>query len=682
MEREMSDQSTALQAIFNRIEAGNRLSQRDLQMLVAAVRSQQMTIATGDRAVAIGGSADGAVIVTGDRNVVITGANVEAILALQGRRPRSEKLLIQEVQNEVAARLKQSLHNQVFIHLEMQQGSEQVKRPWDSEIKIGDQPTESLSETTDILQVFDRADVAGKLLILGAPGVGKTTTLLELAKEICERANEDSEFPIPVLVNLSSWKGASQLISDWLVGELKLKYGVKNEIGRKWVENSQLLPLLDGLDELDSSLHIPCVHALNQFINSTYRPSGIVVCSRQDEYSNFKTKLQLNGAVSLQALNTKQIQEYLSFISRQDIWNFIQTDPNLTELVRTPLFLSILVLIYKQISIGELKSLSSRKESIKYLLNACITRMLMRNSINNLELKNRIYSQRKSENWLIWLAQEMQFRSRFEFLIEDIQPDLVALTAAQDKILSARVALILVCLLILAGIFSGKIFSLGGIFIFGLIVISILSFYGLIFSLLEDKIIIGENYKWEWKNLNIQIVTLSLIVLFVLIILNSLNIGGASIPTVGILFPILLNQLRHCLVIVSVDTKLIPNQGIWRSLKNSFDILLIFILSFGISGATFWYFGLDLIGAIIGIAGCFLGVAFGFKIGGEACIRHFFLRLILSLKGYTPWNYARFLNYATDRLSLQRVGGRYRFIHRLLQEHFAAMSLEQVKGDR
>jgi hypothetical protein len=63
--------------------------------------------------------------------------------------PRSEKLLIQEVQNEVAARLKQSLHNQVFIHLEMQQNSEQVKRPWDSEIKIGDQPTEFLSETTE-----------------------------------------------------------------------------------------------------------------------------------------------------------------------------------------------------------------------------------------------------------------------------------------------------------------------------------------------------------------------------------------------------------------------------------------------------------------------------------------------------------------------------------------------------
>jgi len=47
-----------LQTIFDRIEAGKRLSKQDLQTLVVAVRSQQVTIATGDRAVAIG--ADGA----------------------------------------------------------------------------------------------------------------------------------------------------------------------------------------------------------------------------------------------------------------------------------------------------------------------------------------------------------------------------------------------------------------------------------------------------------------------------------------------------------------------------------------------------------------------------------------------------------------------------------------------
>jgi hypothetical protein len=33
----------------------------------------------------------------------------------------------------------------------------------------------------------------------------------------------------------------------------------------------------------------------------------------------------------------------------------------------------------------------------------------------------------------------------------------------------------------------------------------------------------------------------------------------------------------------------------------------------------------------------------------------------------------RFLNYTTDRRFRQRIGDRYRFIHTLLQDHFAAM---------
>jgi len=36
-----------------------------------------------------------------------------------------------------------------------------------------------------------------------------------------------------------------------------------------------------------------------------------------------------------------------------------------------------------------------------------------------------------------------------------------------------------------------------------------------------------------------------------------------------------------------------------------------------------------------------------------------------------PWNYARFLNFCTEKLLLQRVGGRYRFVHKLVQDYFA-----------
>lgn len=76
-------------------------------------------------------------------------------------------------------------------------------------------------------------------------------------------------------------------------------------------------------------------------------------------------------------------------------------------------------------------------------------------------------------------------------------------------------------------------------------------------------------------------------------------------------------------------------------------------------------------------------VYFGFQEGGgKALAQHFSLRLILYFNNLIPWNYAQFLNYCTQRRLLQRVGGRYRFIHRLLQKHFVTMSLEKGKGDR
>jgi NB-ARC domain len=71
-----------LQAVVDRLEAGEDLSKQDLQILATAVQSGQILSTTGERAVAVGGSADGATIVTGNGNIVIPGANVESILNL------------------------------------------------------------------------------------------------------------------------------------------------------------------------------------------------------------------------------------------------------------------------------------------------------------------------------------------------------------------------------------------------------------------------------------------------------------------------------------------------------------------------------------------------------------------------------------------------------------------------
>ena len=56
--------------------------------------------------------------------------------------------------------------------------------------------------------------------------------------------------------------------------------------------------------------------------------------------------------------------------------------------------------------------------------------------------------------------------------------------------------------------------------------------------------------------------------------------------------------------------------------------------------------------------------------GGEAVSRHLVLRFLLVCNGSTPWNYVGFLDHATARILLRKVGGGYAFTHRMLQEYF------------
>ena len=65
-------------------------------------------------------------------------------------------------------------------------------------------------------------------------------------------------------------------------------------------------------------------------------------------------------------------------------------------------------------------------------------------------------------------------------------------------------------------------------------------------------------------------------------------------------------------------------------------------------------------------------------IGGSACLSHLTPRVILWREGAMPLNYVRFLEYATERIFLRRVGGGYSFVHRLVQEHFAKHEQELI----
>ncbi|GHO90136.1 hypothetical protein KSF_001840 [Reticulibacter mediterranei] len=70
-----------------------------------------------------------------------------------------------------------------------------------------------LAPGTSLLSVYDEAEE--ELLILGAPGVGKSTLLLDLAVQLVDRASVDPAHPLPVILRLSSWAVSQPTIAEY-----------------------------------------------------------------------------------------------------------------------------------------------------------------------------------------------------------------------------------------------------------------------------------------------------------------------------------------------------------------------------------------------------------------------------------------------------------------------------------
>lgn len=337
---------------------------------------------------------------------------------LSSQEKRSRTKLLVEIKSRLADRLAQSLHHVAFIDLDKENQPGQVTRPWDLEVKFAHRTPVPLPPGTSALDVFDDQMVAGKLLILGAPGAGKTTTALQLAQELVVRAEASLGMPVPILLDLSSWKENDCPLAGWLVRELKHKYDVRQDIGERWIEERYLLPILDGLDEVKPQYQEACVAAINQFQQESH-PPYLVVCCRQAEYENYGVKLELHAAVSLRPLTDEQIHGCLVAAKCPQLYERLRHDAELADLARSPLLLSMMVLAERQGA-----ETSRQSDTVKAppdlrssLLQAYLSAALARTN------KQSGYPDERIVGWLACLARQLKQRGQTDFLIENLQPD-------------------------------------------------------------------------------------------------------------------------------------------------------------------------------------------------------------------------------------------------------------------
>jgi hypothetical protein len=292
-------------------------------------------------------------------------------------------------------------------------------------------------------------------------------------------------------------------------------------------------------------------------------------------------------------------------------------------------------------------------------------------------VKQKPPTDRQTQMWLNWLAQQLEEQSQTEFLIENIQPSWLPFNNLRKAFHVGVEIITKVTVGLTFGIIILSTDGLTNSLILGVIV-------GVTTIKSNSKINIFEAIKWsaEKAKTALRLVLICWFISSILIDVPIAMVIGKTDKLIGgaivtLIFMLILGLIAGFYAF-DVEEKKVPNQGIWKSAIYAVSLGLMggltagLILGLGgwlINGLTFGVkigFGTSLIGGLI----------LGLNRGGIACIQHFILRLILYFNGYIPWNYAQFLNYCTERMFLQRVGGRYRFIHKMLQDHFAQMEFE------
>ncbi|MCP4362761.1 MAG: NACHT domain-containing protein [Chloroflexi bacterium] len=656
---------------------------------------------------------------------------------------RKQQILLQKVEHFwVQGVLETAVHDAVLLDLGRERCDTVVAHPWQEIINT---PTAAAPLT--ILDTFIDTDRA--LLILGTPGSGKTTTLITLAHDLIGRAQADETQPIPVILNLASWAENREPLDKWIVAELTAKYQIPRNTGRHWLEQDELVLLLDGLDEVARPHHDDCLTAINQF-RETHGLIGLVVCSRVEDYETAEGQLKLGGAVLLRPLTPAQIETYLTAagISQEEVHDLITQDTILQEMTQSALMLRVMSEVYvDETAVTPIPAtdIATRRRQI---FDAYINQMFTRRG-------TLMHPPAQTKMWLAWLARKMDQHNQVLFLLEQIQPSwlptrrqqrlfiltsrlvdglsmgvviwmfwlLVRLTVAGfDSVWSDAVTnalpipvpplslTLFILMFLILGLLAGAVdvafyerradlgdaykprlrdqwlqtaavvltvslasFTLVGLYRTPFVGLASSLFTGVSFAL-TTYFIHGYSYRsdirtvealsWSWGGALVGLFA-GLLCAAIFEFIEYQVVGQTPIFSTVFsisLLAVLLGGLRGN----RLPTTSTPNQGIHLSRGSALVAASLFAIVMSLATAFFWG---GTFGAIAGIIAAWVA---GALYGAGSVANHFWLRLWLIRLGRMPRQYPEFLDEAANRVILNKVGGGYMFIHRLLQEHFSS----------
>lgn len=219
---------------------------------------------------------------------------------------------------------------------------------------------------SEFYSIFQRVPTR-RLVVVGEPGAGKSVLLIRLLLDLLQRRGDGQ--PVPVLLSLASWQPQEETFHSWVINRLSLDHPAlrleSEASSRKMprvealIAQRQLIFILDGLDELPSSLRTYAIESINQAL----RPSEqIVIACREEAYREAvfprdhpPARLRSAAGVVLNDLRAIDVERYLlrdaGESSKQgsrwaQVLDAIEDAGPIAEALKTPLMVNLARTIY------------------------------------------------------------------------------------------------------------------------------------------------------------------------------------------------------------------------------------------------------------------------------------------------------------------------------------------------
>lgn len=249
-----------------------------------------------------------------------------------------------------------------------------------------------------------------QLVVLGPPGAGKSTLAVLFTLAVLDKAT--NETPVPVLLSVAAWD-PSERIEDWCARRVAEDYpvfgpnrAVNQSRAAVLLQNSHIVPVLDGLDEMPRPVLSTALADLDRAAENGLR---MVLTCRSAEFAQ---AVQDHGALVHAAvvdIEPVQVEDTIAYLTEPEVANtrrwstvteLLRKEPSgpLARALSTPLMISLARSVYRPSNSrpGELTRFTTAPE---------ITDHLLKNYLSTIFPNGE---HEKARRWLSFLSHHLQ----------------------------------------------------------------------------------------------------------------------------------------------------------------------------------------------------------------------------------------------------------------------------------